>query len=40
MELSMTPSIIVDNNFLISGIIFYNSGIKLHLLFEIIDKFT
>jgi len=40
MGLSMTPSIIVDNILLISGIIFYNNGIKLHLPFEIIDKIT
>jgi len=40
MGLFTTPSIIVDNIFLKSGIIFYNSGIKLHLLFEIIDKIT
>jgi len=38
MRLFTTPSIIVDNIFLKSGIIFYNSGICFHLLFEFIDK--
>lgn len=39
-KLFMCLSIIVVNIFLTSGIIFYNSGIVLHLLFEIINENT